>query len=308
MTDQALPTLVVGSVALDSVRTPAGERTDALGGSASYFSLAASLYAPVRLVGVAGSDFPEEHTRRFREHNIDVEGLEIAEGKTFRWEGVYTPDMNDRETLRTDLNVFETFHPALPAAYRQTPCVLLANIDPGLQMEVLDQMDAPKLVALDTMNFWITSKRPALCEVLAKVDLFFINDAEAKQLVDCESVVEAAERIRELGPRAVIVKRGEHGALARIDDEWFALPAYPVRELRDPTGAGDAFAGGVLGYLARNGGTLEGDVLRRGIAHGTAVASFVVEQFGVDGLFELTREDLARRVGEIREMVRLETE
>lgn len=305
---EPLPTLVVGSVALDSVRTPAGERRDALGGSASYFSLAAARYTHVRLVGVAGQDFPDEFTRLFREQKIDLNGLEIGDGKTFRWEGVYTADMNDRETLRTDLNVFETFHPVLPEPYRRTPCVLLANIAPQLQLEVLQQMESPKLVALDTMNFWITSERPALCKVLAQVDLFFVNDAEAKQLVDCESVVEAAERIADLGPRVVIVKRGEHGVLARTEQGWFALPAYPVRALCDPTGAGDAFAGGVIGYLARNDGDLEGDILRRGIAHGTAVASFVVERFSVDGLIDLSREQVARRVGEIRELVRLESE
>lgn len=303
---QAMPVLVVGSVALDSVRTPAGAREDALGGSASYFGLAASLFAPVRLVAVVGDDFPESYVGLFRRHRLDLAGLKTASGRTFRWEGVYSDDMNSRTTLRTELNVFEGFHPELPASYADSRCVFLANIAPALQLEVLDQLEAPPLVVLDTMNYWIASARADLLSVLHRVNVFLLNDEEARQLTGAENVLKAAEGIRMMGPSVVVIKRGEHGALARTEQGWFALPAFPLDSPLDPTGAGDAFAGGLVGHLARNGGSLEESRLRIGLAYGTAVASFAVEQFSVDGLVDLERETVTRRVRQIRELSRFD--
>ncbi len=303
---QEEPVLVVGSVALDSVRTPAGERSESLGGSASYFGLAASLYAPVRLVAVVGTDFPERHRALFRRAGLDLAGLQTAEGKTFRWSGVYSEDMNSRVTLQTDLNVFEGFHPELPPAYADSRCVFLANIDPVLQAEVLDQLEAPGLIVLDTMNYWIASAREALLSVLKRVHVFLVNDEEARQLTGAENVLKAAEGIRMMGPSVVIVKRGEHGALARTEQGWFALPACPVESPVDPTGAGDAFAGGLVGFLAHHGGTLEEPLIRLGMAHGAAVASFAVEQFSVGGLAELAGEAVQRRVRQLRDLSRFD--
>lgn len=298
--------VVVGSVALDSVRTPAGERTAALGGSASFFSLAACHYAPVRMVAVVGTDFPETNTALFRRRGIDLAGLRTAPGKTFQWEGVYTEDMNDRTTVRTDLNVFLDFHPELPVSYLNTPCVFLANIDPILQAEVLDQLHAPAVVMLDTMNYWITSKRDALLSVLRRAQVCLFNDVEAKLLTGADNVLKAAEGIRMMGPSLVVIKRGEHGSLARTEQGWFSLPAYPLEAPQDPTGAGDAFAGGLMGFLARRGGILDEQVVRLGLAHGTAVASFAVERFSVEGLVEINAGMIQERVRHLWEISRFE--
>ncbi len=304
----AMPVLVVGSVALDSVRTPAGEREDALGGSASYFGLAASHYAAVRVVAVVGTDFPDRHLALLRRGGIDCAGLVTAEGKTFRWAGVYADDMNKRTTLRTELNVFEEFHPELPRIYLDSPCVFLANIDPALQLEVLDQLDAPPLVVLDTMNYWIASARDTLLSVLRRVHVFLLNDEEAQMLTGADNVLKAAEGIRMMGPSVVVIKRGEHGALARTEQGWFALPAFPLDSPQDPTGAGDAFAGGLVGFLARNGGILDEPCLRLGLAHGAAVASFAVERFSVDGLLDLSPDAIEHRVRQIRDLCRFDLE
>jgi len=298
----SMPVLVVGSVALDSVETSAGSRRDQLGGSASYFSLAASQYAQVRMVAVVGSDFPEAYVETFRRRGIDLTGLRVEQGQTFRWEGVYAPDMNDRTTLRTDLNVFLDFHPDLPPSYVDSPCVFLANIDPTLQLEVLDELDQPSLVCLDTMNYWITSKREELLQVLRRVHLFLLNDTEAKLLTGSDNVLKAAEGIRMMGPSVVVVKRGEFGALARTEQGWFSLPAVPLEAPLDPTGAGDAFAGGLIGFLASGGGGLEESRLRLGLAHGAAVASFAVEQFSVQGLTDLTPARIEQRVRQLWEI------
>jgi len=299
---QPVDVLVVGSVALDSVRTPAGERRDALGGSAAYFSMAAANYTAVRVVAVVGTDFPDAYSNLLRQRGVDLSGLKIEQGQTFRWEGVYSEDMNDRTTIRTDLNVFLDFHPELPSSYLDSPCIFLANIDPSLQLEVLDQLDAPPMVVLDTMNYWITHKREQLLSVLRRVHVCLLNDAEARQLTGAENVLKAAEGIRMMGPNVVIIKRGEHGVLARSEHGWFALPAFPLEAAQDPTGAGDVFAGGLLGYLARSGGDLEEDHLRRGLAHGTAVASFACEQFSVSALTDLTLEKIERRVRQLRDL------
>lgn len=305
---RSVPLLVVGSVALDTVYTPAGERHEALGGSASYFSLAAVRYAPVRMVAVAGTDFPEPFRLLFAEQGVDLAGLQFASGSTFRWAGRYSDDMNDRVSLKTELNVFEDFHPDLPASYRQTPVVLLANIAPELQLEVVEQMDAPRLVALDTMNYWIASRAEALVRVLAHTHVFFLNEEEARQLTGHYNVLTAAREILRMGPKMVVIKRGEHGSLCRTTEGWFALPAYPVESLCDPTGAGDSFAGGMLGFLASRGGGVDESSLRLGIAHGTAVASHTVQHFSVEGLVTLQREQIEERVREIWQVSRFELE
>ncbi len=296
------PVLVVGSVALDSVRTPAGSRSHALGGSASYFSLAACRYAPVRMVAVVGEDFPEENVSLFRDSRIDTAGLLRGKGRTFHWEGVYSDDMNERTTLRTDLNVFTEFEPDLPDSYIDSPCVFLANIDPRLQSEVLDHLDAPPLVILDTMNYWITSRREELLSVLRRVHLFLLNEEEATLLTGAENVLKAAEGIRMMGPGIVVVKRGTYGALARTEQGWFSIPAYPVDSPVDPTGAGDAFAGGLVGFLARCRGDLGEPRLRLGLAHGAAVASFAVEDFSVQGLTRVRPDLLEMRVRALKQM------
>ncbi len=297
--------LVVGSVALDTIHTPAGKIDSALGGSASYFALAASQYVPVRIVAVVGEDFAASHREILAAKRVDLTGLAVASGRTFRWEGMYGADMNDRTTLATELNVFETFHPVIPAGYGESRAVFLANIDPVLQEEVLDQLSSPWLVALDTMNYWITHRRTDLLRVLRRVHLFLLNESEARQLTGSENVLKAAEGIRMMGPAIVVIKRGEYGAIARTERGWFSLPAYPVDGLKDPTGAGDSFAGGMIGYLCMRE-SLEEGVIRRAMAHGTAVASFAVEEFGVGGLPALGEMSVRARVRALAEMTRFD--
>ncbi len=289
--------LVVGSVALDSVETPFGRVDEALGGSATYFSIAASLFGPVRLVAVVGNDFPREHIDLLRSRGVDTHGLEIAPGKTFRWAGRYGLDLNVAETLDTQLNVFATFHPKLPPGWDSTEYVLLANIDPDLQLEVLRQMRGARLTILDTMNFWIASKRAELTETMRRVDVVLMNEAEARQYANTYSLRRAARTILDLGPRALIVKRGEYGAVMFTPEGYFTAPAYPLEEVKDPTGAGDCFAGGFLGHLARAGSTTLGE-LRRAVIFGSVVASFVVEDFSVRRLVGVTPEEIATRYQE----------
>ncbi|HET8723120.1 MAG TPA: PfkB family carbohydrate kinase [Anaeromyxobacteraceae bacterium] len=293
--------LVVGSVALDSLQTPFGVRDDVLGGSATYFSTAASFFAPVRVVAVVGEDFPEAHLDFLRSRGVDLSGLERRPGRTFRWKGRYEFDLNQAHTLDTQLNVFADFRPELPETFRDSTHVFLGNIDPDLQLRVLDQVRAPRIVAMDTMNFWITSKRPSLLQVLKRVDLLFVNDAEARQLAGEHNVVKAARTILGYGPRAVVVKRGEYGALYFSGDEVFASSAYPLAELFDPTGAGDSFAGGFMGYLARSG-ALDPAAMRRAIVVGSVVASFAVERFSLDRLRDLGPHEIQARYAEFRRL------
>ena len=293
--------LVVGSIALDSVETPFGRRDDVLGGSATYFSTAASFFGPVRLVATVGEDFPEAHVQFLASRGVDLAGLERRPGRTFRWKGRYEFDLNTAHTLDTQLNVFADFRPELPAAYRDSEHVFLGNIDPELQREVLDQVRAPRFVACDTMNFWISSKRDALLRTLKRVDMLFVNDAEARQLAGEHNVVKAARRILSYGPRAVVVKRGEYGALFFSGDHLFAASAYPLPSLYDPTGAGDSFAGGFMGYLARNGSD-EPPVMRRAIVLGSVLASFAVEQFSLERLRSLTHDEIRSRYAEFRQL------
>jgi sugar/nucleoside kinase (ribokinase family) len=293
--------LAVGSVALDSVRTPFGVRQDVLGGSATYFSTAASFFGPVRLVAVVGEDFPEEHVAFLEGRGVDLGGLTRRPGRTFRWEGRYDFDLSQAHTLDTQLNVFADFRPELPEAWRDSSHVFLGNIDPDLQRRVLDQVRSPRFVAADTMNFWIEGKRQSLLEALRRVDLLFVNDAEARQLAGEHNIVKAARAILSLGPRALVVKRGEYGALFFAGDEIFAASAYPLAELFDPTGAGDTFAGGFMGYLSRSGG-LDVAAMRRAIVVGSVLASFTVEKFSLDRLREIGAREIRTRYAEFRRL------
>jgi sugar/nucleoside kinase (ribokinase family) len=286
--------LVVGSVAYDTVETPFGRAERVLGGSASFFSVAASFFAPVNLVAVVGDDFGEEQLAAFRGRPIDLGGLERAGGKTFHWQGKYSLDLNSRETICTDLNVFEHFKPRIPAPYRSSEVVFLGNIDPVLQSDVLAQVERPRLVACDTMNFWIHGKAEALRRTLGQVDVLLVNDAEARELSGEWNLVKAARAIRAMGPRTLVVKKGEHGVVMFGEEGSFAAPAYPLEEVFDPTGAGDTFAGGFLGYLT-GAGRLSDAVLRRAVVMGSALASLCVEAFSLDRLLTLTRAEIDER-------------
>lgn len=293
--------LIVGSVAIDSVRTPLGEAEEALGGAAVYSSVAASFFAPVDLVGVVGTDFPSEHLDFIRSRGVNLDGLQVQEGETFRWKGFYDFDVNQAHTLATHLNVFEKFRPSIPESYRDAEYVFLANIDPDLQLEVLDQVRKPKLTFCDTMNFWIEGKRDRLLEVLKRVDVVFMNDAEARELCGTFSLVKAGRQLLEMGPRAVIVKKGEHGATLFTRDSHFSAPSYPLEEVRDPTGAGDTFAGGFIGYLAKTNDISEPS-LRRAVVHGSVLASYNVEDFSMGRMRTLTNAEIEDRYREFRQI------
>lgn len=283
---QSSPILVVGSVALDTVRTPHGHVRDALGGSALYFSIAASYFSPVRLVGVVGQDFPAEGYALLEARGVDVAGLSREEGKTFAWSAEYSPDLSERTTLRTDLNVFEFYHPRIPREYRRSPYVFLANIHPELQLEVLDQIESPRLVVCDTMNLWIDFERADLLKVLSRVDVAYFNADEARQITGEGNLLRAATAIRRLGPSRVIVKKGEHGVFMSSAEGTFSLPAYPLEVVCDPTGAGDVFAGGSIGFLARHGRS-DDEACRRSLLYGTVMASFAVEGFSFERIERL---------------------
>jgi sugar/nucleoside kinase (ribokinase family) len=299
--------LVVGSVALDSVETPFGKADDVLGGSATFFSASASHLTPVQLVGVVGSDYPVDKLEPLGARGVDLSGLERVDGESFRWRGRYRHDLNSAETLETRLGVFSGFRPKIPEQFRRAPFVFLANIDPRLQLEVLKQVERPKLVACDTMNFWIESRRSDLLELLKHVDLITLNDAEARQLTEQANLVKAARWILARGPRHVIIKKGEHGAFMFTQESVFFAPAYPLEDVFDPTGAGDSFAGGFIGYLARSGDLGEAS-LRRAVVYGSAMGSFAVERFSIGRLLELTPADIERRVRDFHRLVTFDAE
>ena len=299
--------LVVGSVALDSVETPFGKADAVIGGSGTFFSASASHLAPVQLVGVVGDDYPLAQLDALKQRGVDMAGLEQAKGESFRWRGRYRHDLNSAETLETRLGVFSHFSPKIPAQFRSAPFVFLANIDPRLQLDVLRQVQRPKLVACDTMNFWIESRRPDIVELIKHVDLITLNDGEARQLTDCANLVKAARWIMERGPKMVIIKKGEHGAFLFKGRSIFFAPAYPLEEVFDPTGAGASFAGGFMGYLARTGALSDAN-LRRAVVYGSAMGSFAVEMFSVQRLLEITPADIATRVAEFRQLVAFEEE
>lgn len=288
--------LVVGSIAIDDIKTQVEQHTNLLGGSASYASVSARFFHPTDLVGIVGSDFPRQYLELFRARDINLDGLEIAPGKTFRWSGEYEADLNKRQTLLVELNVFDTFDPKLPAAYRTDPIILLGNISPTLQSHVLDQVEQPRFVIADTMDLWIATTRPELMELLKRIDLLVLNDGEARQLTEEEALLKAARRILTLGPKYVAIKKGEHGCLLFSNTEYFSCAAFPLEEIRDPTGAGDTFAGGFAGYLASLGKErFEFEDLKRAVVHGSLMASYCVEAFSLNRLFELTPADIQSR-------------
>lgn len=299
--------LVVGSVAFDSVKTPFGEAKDILGGSASYFSISASFFAPVNLVAVIGDDFPEEHLELFRKFSVDTRGLQRASGKTFRWAGEYGFALNEAKTLDTQLNVFESFKPEIPAGYRNCKHIFLGNIDPVLQRDVLSQINKPKLVACDTMNYWIATKPDELRKTLAHVDILIINDAEARMLTAQPNLMKAAKIILAWGPRILVVKKGEYGAAMYTDGSTFGVPAFPLEEVFDPTGAGDSFAGGFVGYLARMG-RLDDETLRKAIIYGSVMASFNVEDFSLNRLKRLKHAEIHERYRQFKALTHFEAE
>jgi len=313
-----LSILVVGSVALDSIQTPFGQTEDALGGAATYFSTAARLYDDVNLVGVVGADFPQVHIDYFKQLGVNIDGLQVADGKTFRWSARYDYDMNAAETLDTQLNVFADFHPQLPDAYKDSEYVFLANIDPVLQLHVLSQMRKPRLTVLDTMNYWITYRKDALSQAIAAVDIVLLNEAETRQYANTFSLIRAARKILNQGPKALVVKKGEYGAVmfangGAVTRSFFVAPAYPLEKIKDPTGAGDSFAGGFIGYLANAGRTswqgqagVTKDDIKRAIIHGSVVASYTVEDFSIDRLKRVTMDDVMARYREFKSFTNFE--
>ncbi len=297
--------LVVGSLAYDSISTPAGKTERTLGGSANYFSLAASLFAKVKVVGVVGDDYAPNDLSLLTSRGVDVTGLQKKAGKTFHWAGAYDGNMNEAQTLVTDLNVFGDFNPELPATYVDSQYVFLANIDPVLQLRVLEQVKKPKFVGADTMNFWISSKKETLLKVLTKIDALLINEGEAKMLTGKTNAVAASDELIKMGPKAVVVKRGEYGFVLRTKEGHFILPAFPIANVIDPTGAGDTFAGGFFGTLAKSGKGLDLAALKEACVNGCLLASFTVEAFGIGRLKELTMDKIRARGEEFNKITRL---
>ena len=297
--------LVVGSLALDTIETPFGKAKETLGGSAVYISTAASYFAaPVRLVGVVGGDFPKSAVTFLEEHNIELEGLQtIQNGKTFRWSGKYHYDLNMRDTLFTHLNVFEKFDPKIPEIYKKSKYVCLGNIDPILQRKVLEQIEKPKLIVGDTMNFWIEGKREELMKTMKHFDVLIINDSEARLLTQEPNLIRAGKKVIGMGPKILIIKKGEHGALLITESTIFSAPAYPMEDIYDPTGAGDTFAGGFIGWLEKSD-DISDENLKKAVIYGSAMASFCVEKFGVDGLRELTYLKIQDRFRSFRDLVK----
>jgi cytidine kinase len=298
-----MPLVVVGSVALDSVETPTEKRDNVLGGSAVYFCYAASYFTPVRLLGVVGGDWPAEHTRLLEQRNIDTSGLQVIPGAaTFRWRGKYLADMNQRETLEVHLNVMDQFDPVLPEAHRRCSYLFLANGSPTLQLKVLDQCPGCTLAVADTMDLYINRERDALMELIGRIDGLVLNDSEVKLLTGDDNLVRAGRAVQEWGPRFVVIKKGEHGAMFFSKHETYVLPAYPTVDVVDPTGAGDSFAGGMMGYLAERD-NFEPKTLKEAMAYGVLVASFTVEDFSLDRLRQIDRDDIERRMAEYRRML-----
>jgi sugar/nucleoside kinase (ribokinase family) len=295
--------LIVGSTALDSIKTPKAANPRLLGGSASHAAVAASFFGPVKLVGVVGDDFPRRYIRLYQRHGIDLVGLQRVPGKTFHWSGEYESNMNNRRTLLTELGVFETFTPTLPAAYQSAPFVLLANIAPALQLHVLDQMRRPRFVAADTMDLWLKVALPDLLKLLKRLDAFVLNDSEAQQLTGEDNVFAGLKEIHRLGPTYVVIKKGSHGSILSSPRGLFICPAYPLQEVLDPTGAGDSFVGGMMGYLAMAKGPVA-DHIRRAMTYGSVVASFCCEGFGLQRTTKVTRAQIDRRVKELERLTR----
>lgn len=295
--------LIVGTTALDSIKTPTSENPLLLGGSASHASVAASLFGPVKMVGVVGHDFPKKYIQLYKRHGIDLEGLQIVPGKTFYWSGEYEVNMNNRRSLVTELGVIETFDPILPESYKKSPFVLLANFAPALQSKVLDQMQRPKFVVADTMDLWLNIAMPDLLKVLKRVDGFVLNDSEARQLAGEDNLLTALKKIHKLGPKYVIIKKGEHGAILSSKKGLFISPAFPLKRVIDPTGAGDSFVGGMMGYLAAAKGPIDANI-RRAMIYGSVVASFCCEGFGLNATTRTARKHVDQRVAELAKMTK----
>lgn len=293
--------LIVGSTALDSIKTPKSENPKLLGGSASHAGVAASFFSPVQLIGVVGDDFPKRYLDLYRRHRINLDGLQILPGKTFHWSGEYEQNMNNRRTLLTELGVFETFNPTLPKAHQETPFVLLANIAPALQGHVLDQMRKPRFVVADTMDLWLNIALPDLLKLIKRLDGFVLNDGEAYQLTKEDNVFAALKKIHKLGPKYVIIKQGSHGSILSGPRGLFLCPAYPLLKVVDPTGAGDSFVGGMMGYLAAAKGSID-DNIRRAMVYGSVVASFCCEGFGLTRTTRVTRREIEQRVKELEKL------
>lgn len=295
--------LVVGSVAIDSVKTPFGKRAEALGGSATYFSIAASFFSKVNMVATVGEDFPKKYINLFKNKGIGIEGLHVAKGKTFRWEGRYDYDLNTARTIATHLNVFQDFRPEVPKDLKDSKFVFLANIDPELQYNVLKQVTHPKLVACDSMNYWLEHKKKEFERMLEKVDILLLNDSEARQFTGEPNLMRAARIIVNFGPKAVIIKKGEHGVIYFSKDSHFIAPAYLLETVYDPTGAGDTFAGGMIGYLSKAGNINETNI-RKSIIYGSILASFAVEDFSVDRMLEISMDDINTRYDHFKKITR----
>lgn len=298
---------VVGSIALDTVETPFGKKENILGGSCTYFSYAASFFTNVNLVGVVGNDFPQEHVDLLNSRNICTKGLTKEEGETFRWGGSYIDNINEAETKSTDLNVFETFDPQLPEEYKQSDFVFLANIDPDLQLKVLNQIKNPELIICDTMNLWIDIKQESLKELLSKVDIFILNDGEAKMLSGESNIIKAAKKIAEMGPEYILIKKGEHGALIyskSMTPQFFMIPSFPVEKVVDPTGAGDTFAGGFTGFLAAQDNVSQ-ETIKKSMIYGTTMASFNVEDFSLERMKKLNEEEINNRAADFEKIISL---
>jgi sugar/nucleoside kinase (ribokinase family) len=302
--------LIVGSIALDDVKTPVEERFDLLGGSASYASVAAGYFSPVNLVAIVGEDFPADHWNFLQSRGINLEGVQRAPGKTFRWSGEYMWDMNTRETRSVALNVFETFSPKLPDHFKSSDYVLLANIAPDLQLQVLDQMEKPKFVIADTMDLWINIAQPALLALLKRVDMLILNDSEARELTKETSLIKAGKKIQSLGPRIVAVKKGEHGCLLfGEDNDFFSCPAYPLEDIHDPTGAGDTFAGGLTGYLASRGNhDVSFKTLKTAVVVGSVLASYNVEAFSLERMRSVEQRDILSRFAQFQDLAHFDAD
>jgi sugar/nucleoside kinase (ribokinase family) len=293
--------LIVGSTALDSIKTPKASNPRLLGGSASHAAVAAGFFGPTQMVGVVGKDFPKRYIQLYERHGIDLEGLQIKPGKTFHWSGEYEQNMNRRHTLATELGVFETFSPELPASYRRSPYVLLANIAPSLQLHVLEQMKRPKFVAADTMDLWLNIAMKDLLQLIRRIDLFVLNDSEAGQLTGEDNVINALPKLHKLGPKYVIIKKGEHGSILSGPKGSFIAPAYPLKNVVDPTGAGDSFVGGLMGYLAASKGGIDSN-LRKAMVYGSVTASFCCEGFGLKKTDTVKRADIEKRFKELTKL------